>query len=427
MNIKYTATFKPEIRRSTPKDLNSPLISENVPLMIDLTFAGQRVWITTGYRIDFKIWDGINQKATGKTSKGLTAKEINAAIGSAKEKIKKIFKAFEVSEKTPTKEEFLFSFRGDKKKVSTKQTQTFFTIYNQFLKERSAKSEWTPSTVVKFENIRSKLLEFDKDLTFEKANKEETLQAFIVFLRDKKELRNTTIAKQIRFVKTYLKWAYDKDITPNNDYKKFTPSLKGTDGKNKTVIFLSPEEFLQLYNFDAKKEHLNHVKDVFCFCCLTGLRYSDVFKLQRSEIKTDFIQFTTQKTDHTLKVELNDKSRAILDKYKAIPFENNKALPVISNQKANEHLKTLLKMAEINEPVNISYYKGGARINETHPKYAVVGTHTARRTFVCLSLYLGIKAEVIMKWTGHSSHTTMKPYVDVMDKFKEIEMKKFNF
>ena len=103
------------------------------------------------------------------------------------------------------------------------------------------------------------------------------------------------------------------------------------------------------------------------------------------------------------------------------------ALPVISNQKANEHLKTLCKLAGINQPVNISYYKGGQRVDETFPKWAMIGTHTARRTFICLSLYLGIAAETIMQWTGHSSHVTMKPYIGVINELKKKEMQKFNF
>ncbi len=60
------------------------------------------------------------------------------------------------------------------------------------------------------------------------------------------------------------------------------------------------------------------------------------------------------------------------------------------------------------------------------PKYALVGTHTGRRTFICTALSLGIPVQVVMKWTGHSDYKSMKPYIDVADKNKINEMKKFN-
>lgn len=426
MDIKYTATVKPEKRNK-----DGVLITDNVPLLIDITFAGLRVWVTTGFRIDVTKWDSTIQKVKNNTThqKGITAKEINEGLISAKEKISAVFKGFEVDNIMPTKQQFLLSLRGaTKKNKSDKEAElNFFNIYDRFIKERSKLNEWTPSTVTKFKNIKSKLFEFNPKLTFDEANNSNTLQELLTFLRDKKGLRNTTIAKQLRFVKTYLKWAYDENLTPNNGYKKFTPNLKGVDNKNKTVVFLKKEEFLRLYNFDAKNDHLTHVKDVFCFACLSGLRHSDLLRLTRSDIKNGFIEFNTKKTDHTLTVQLNDRSQAILDKYKDVPFKENKALPVISNQKANEALKILCKAVGFDEPVNLTYFKGGVKVKETHPKYALIGTHTARRTFICLSLYLGIAAETIMQWTGHSSHETMAPYIGVIKDLQEKEMNKFNF
>ena len=63
-------------------------------------------------------------------------------------------------------------------------------------------------------------------------------------------------------------------------------------------------------------------------------------------------------------IELNKYSKAILEKYKDIHFENHMVLPVISNQKMNDYLKELGELAEINEPVRETYYKGNERIDE---------------------------------------------------------------
>ena len=124
--------------------------------------------------------------------------------------------------------------------------------------------------------------------------------------------------------------------------------------------------------------------------------------------------------------ELNNHSKAILEKYKSVHFEDHKALPVISNQKMNDYLKELGELAEINDPVRETYYKGNERIDTVTPKYALLGTHAGRRTFICNALALGIPAQVVMKWTGHSDYKAMKPYIDVADDIKANAMNKFN-
>ena len=136
------------------------------------------------------------------------------------------------------------------------------------------------------------------------------------------------------------------------------------------------------------------------FCCFTGLRYSDVHNLKKSDIRDGYIEITTVKTAERLIIELNNHSKAILDKYKDVEFEGHKALPVISNQKMNDYLKELGELAEINEPVSETYYKGSRRIDTITPKYALLGTHAGRRTFICNALALGIPAQVVMGWGG---------------------------
>ena len=188
------------------------------------------------------------------------------------------------------------------------------------------------------------------------------------------------------------------------------------------------EELLNLYSFKfpPSRSSLEAVRDVFCFCCFTGLRYSDVAKLRRSDVKRDYISVVTQKTVDGLIIELNKYSRAILKKYENIGLPNDKALPVISNVKMNEHLKVMGEMAGIDEPTRVVYFKGNVRHEEVLPKYALLTTHCGRRTFIINALRLGVPAEVIMKWTGHSDYKAMKPYIKIVDKLKVAEMDKFN-
>ena len=180
------------------------------------------------------------------------------------------------------------------------------------------------------------------------------------------------------------------------------------------------------YEIPKDKAYLEKIRDIFLFQCFTGLRYSDVYNLKKSDIKESYIEITTLKTSDNLIIELNNRSREILEKYSDEKFCQNKALPVISNQKMNDYLKELAELAEIDELVTQTYFKGNERIEEVSPKYSLISTHAGRRTFVCNALSLGIPPQVVMKWTGHSDYKAMKPYIDIADEIKATAMEKFD-
>jgi integrase len=272
--------------------------------------------------------------------------------------------------------------------------------------------------------VKNHLITFNSYLTFEFFD-EYGLNEYITYLRENRDMRNSTIGKQIGFMKWFLRWSFKKGYKSGNAYDTFKPKLKNT---TKKVIFLTWDELTKLkeYQILPTKQYLERARDVFLFLCFTGLRYSDVFNLKRSDIKENHIEVTTVKTADSLIIELNNHSKAILDKYKDIAFKNHKVLPVITNQKMNDYLKELAELAEINEPVRETYYKGNERIDEVTPKYALLGTHAGRRTFICNALSLGIPAQVVMKWTGHSDYKAMKPYIDIADNIKANAMSKFN-
>lgn len=267
-------------------------------------------------------------------------------------------------------------------------------------------------------------MKFDENITFESLD-ESRLTDYVNYLRNKKDFRNSSIEKQLKFVKWFLRWSIRKSYNDNNAFLTFKPKLKTTQKK---VIFLTADELTKLreYSIPETKRYLGRVRDIFLFCCFTGLRYSDVFNLKRTDIKDNHIEVTTVKTADSLIIELNKHSKAILDKYKNIHFENNKALPVITTQKVNDYLKELGELVGIDEPIRETYYKGNKRIDEITPKYALLSTHAGRRTFICNALSLGIPAQVVMKWTGHSDYKAMKPYIDIADATKVNAMDKFN-
>jgi len=169
------------------------------------------------------------------------------------------------------------------------------------------------------------------------------------------------------------------------------------------------------------------VRDVFCFCCFSSLRFSDVQKLKKADITEDYIRVVTKKTTDPLIIDLNDYTKAILNKYKDKTFDNDLALPVISMAKTNLYLKEIGEILNWDTLVKEQYFIGNQMYEEFYPKKAVISTHAARRTFVINALRLGIPSEVIIKWTGHKDFSALKPYVKIVDELKASEMNKFNF
>ena len=423
MNIKRNIIFALESRKK-----NGVPVIENVPIRMRVIFASQRIEFTTGYRIDAAKWDADKQRVKNGCTNKLkqSASDINTDLLRYYTIMQEVFKEYEVKDIMPTPQEIKDSFNNKVNPTEEVQEEQkgFWEIFNEFVSECGKQNNWTDSTYEKFAAVMNHIKEFRAEPTFVYFD-EEGLNNYVDFLRKTKDMRNSTIGKQLGFLKWFIRWAFKKGYHQNIAFETFKPKLKNTPKK---VIFLTWDELnkLKACNIPQNKQYLERVRDVFLFCCFTGLRYSDVYNLRTSDVKADHIEITTVKTADSLVIELNNHSKAILEKYKHVHFDGNKVLPVISNQKMNDYLKELGELAEINEPIRETYYKGNQRIDEVTPKYALLGTHAGRRTFICNALALGIPAQVVMKWTGHSDYKAMKPYIDIADDIKANAMSRFN-
>ncbi|MRJ09062.1 site-specific integrase [Ornithobacterium rhinotracheale] len=417
--MKYHAQFLLDKEKDKP----------DAKLRYRIKWDGNIVAFNVGYRIDIEKWSKETQRCKANTTHGkkkIPANVINRKIQRFETACEDVFTKFKTLKKTPEKEQFKELFNkeiGRKTKEETIEKE-LFEAFDEFLEEESTINQWTSSTKRKMKVVKSHLLEFDESANFKDFN-EEKLTNYLIFLQRNRKLRNSTTTKHIAWLKRFFKWATKKGYNDNNDFQNFAPKFKNTQKK---IIFLTPTEFKKFREFKIPntKQYLERVRDVFLFQCFTGLRYSDVYNLKKTDVKNGFIEITTIKTADSLHIELNEHSRKILEKYKDYPTEKGKALPVITNQRMNEYLKELAELAEIDEPVKETYYIGNNRFEEIQPKYALLGTHAGRRTFICNALSLGIPPQVVMKWTGHSDYKAMKPYIDIADEVKASAMEKFN-
>ncbi len=166
--------------------------------------------------------------------------------------------------------------------------------------------------------------------------------------------------------------------------------------------FLVEEELTRIIAEDFKMPRLRQVRDIFIFCCYTGLAYADVKKLTREEITTGidgekWIWTSRQKTETTTRVPLLPRALEILDRYKDDPqcLNQGRLLPVLSNQKMNNYLKEISDACEITKKMTF---------------------HTARHTFATtVTLSNGVPIETVSKMLGHRNLKTTQHYARILD------------
>ncbi len=416
MVVKYRAQFL----------LDKEKDSFSAKLRYRIKWGKNIVAFGLGYRINIDKWSLESQRCKNNTTHGKNktpASVINRTIQKYEDAFLKIKNRSESEAIDLAPEEFRNLFNIEiGKEVSTKtKSSSFFEIYDIFIFDEAQNNQWNKRTIQKMQTQKKVLYEFDFEMRFEKFN-EEYISSYQKFLEDK-DHKNSTISKELAALKWFLKWAKRKGYNKFSEFELFKPKIKNIQKK---IIFLNQSELKKLREFEIPEENKNleKIRDIFLFQCFTGLRYSDVFNLKKANIRENYIEVTTLKTSENLIIELNKLSKNILERYKDI--EGEKALPVISNQKMNDYLKELAELAGINDLVTTTYYKGNVRFEEITPKYALLGTHAGRRTFVCNALSLGIPPNVVMKWTGHSDYKSMKPYIDIADEIKATAMDKFN-
>ena len=454
MNIKHRCSFKL---------FTYGKLRDKHQIRLRVTFNSQRLDISTGCQIyDLNYWDSKHEQVLDgyQGPKGDDNIAINNELRKLKDQMEVTFKYFEVNEIYPTPSQIVEKYEErvkgatprkpepEKKKKEVKPKEPdFFKVFDAFTYECGEKNAWTDATREKMAALKNDLTIFKKNLKFSDLT-ETTLTKFVVYLRDEKKLntprkpkgeerdsgkkeligiKNSTIEKKLGYLKWFLKWATEKGFNNNTAYRTFRPTLKTTQKK---VIYLTKEEMKRILNLDLKGEHayLEIVRDIFIFCCFSSLRYSDASALKWNDVKDDHIEVTTIKTADSIQIEINDMMKKIIEKYRAIPDKrSNLVFPFYTNQAMNRDLKKLCKLAEINEEIRTTTYKGHERIDEIAEKWELIGTHTGRRTFIIHALSRGIPPSIVMKWTGHSDYKSMKPYIDIVDEIKAKEMNKMNF
>jgi integrase len=180
------------------------------------------------------------------------------------------------------------------------------------------------------------------------------------------------------------------------------------------IFILTDEEFEKL----RKKElvlRLDRVRDIYVLGCSTGLRYSDLIRLDTEHVRGSYIEIVTQKNGVFCRIPLNEISASILEKYNNCP-------PRISDQKLNKYLYELFRNMEITDKVSTIEWRGNQKKTVVYERCDLLSIHTSRKFFITNCISNGITSDSIMKWTGQS---TLKVFYDyVLKGKKEVEQMK---
>lgn len=287
---------------------------------------------------------------------------------------------------------------------------TMFGFIENFTKNSNTRINTKTGNPVCYKMRREYEVTFDYLKKFAEKTKEpdfvdmdlEFYQEFVAFLR-KKGLATNTIGKKIQTLKIFLNAATEQGINKYQKYKSRNFKSLTEDVDN---IYLTKDELKKLYKHDfSKNPKLERVRDLFMIGCWTGLRYSDLQQITPDKINGDFIELKQKKTGKKVVIPIHPTVVEILEKYKG-------ELPKpISNQKYNEYLKEAAEKAEINDIFIKSESRNGLVVEKKNPKYELISSHTARRSF-CTNAYKdNIPTLAIMSISGHRTEKAFLKYI----------------
>lgn len=176
------------------------------------------------------------------------------------------------------------------------------------------------------------------------------------------------------------------------------------------VIRLTKDELIAFASMEFEQKSENRIKDFFVFLCLTGLRFSDLIRINLHNfvpLKNGYtLRLYTQKTIKRAEIPLTERAYEIAKKYEF-------SFSYYTNQAFNRMLKDLLEKYDLfgDEIAKIDLVKKGTR-QRIIKRREVLSAHTGRRTFISILVEEGKAISKIMGMTGHKKETTLKIYVD---------------
>ncbi len=374
---------------------NRPNEKGLVPIMARITINGERSQFNTKIEIDPAHWDSKSGRGVGRSA---DIQKVNRVLDAIKVRITDLYHKHlhELGYALPEKiKNIILGIETDKKKMLLE----YFTEHNEFYQLKVG-NQTSYTTHMRYELTKLRLQDFLKtEYHLSDIPVLELTPVFIgkffLYLQNEHSCSNNTALKFIQRFRTVFNYIRNTGADIKAD--PFASFKFRTEKVVREV--LTQEEIDTIYKKEFLSERLRQVRDIFIFCCYTGLSYIDVTQLMEEDIKTAFdgykwIMTKRQKTKVESNIRLLEIPLEIIEKYKG-QLNKGKLFPICSNQKMNEYLKEIAIICGIKKPITC---------------------HTARHTFgTTVTLANGVPIETVSKMLGHTNIRTTQIYANVVD------------
>ncbi len=366
------------------------------PIYLRITVDGKRSEITTNRECNPEKWNSKSGRLIGTKEE---IKSFNAFLDNLQSKVYEAHRYLSENERPITAETLKNQFLGKIEKAR---------MLIEIFKDHNLKvgnligNEFAPATLKRYETSLRHTQAFLKyqygvsDINIRKID-----NAFVsdydFYLRSIRKCANNSTLKYIRNFGKIIRICLSNGWIVANPFTNYKGKIKIIDR-----VYLSAEELQMMADKQFDIERLGQVRDVFLFCCFTGLAYVDIKKLKTSQIKKgldgeQWIFINRQKTDSRSAIPLLPTAVKLIEKYSKHPLCVNRdtPLPVPSNQKMNGYLKEIAAVCGIDK---------------------MLTSHIARHTFATtVTLSNGVPIETVSKMLGHSSIRQTQHYAKILD------------
>jgi site-specific recombinase XerD len=375
-----------------------------MPIFCRITINSQRFDTSTGHYVEEAKWSSETSRMKGNSEE---ARSINGQLELIKSNVYETEKKLFMKEVDITFESFKTEYQG--KKERNRFLVPIFQDHNNKIKALLGK-EYAPGTLERYTTSLKHTIEFMQwkynisDIDITKID-----HAFIAdyefWLRSVRNCANNTAVKYIKNFHKIIKICLANDWMDKNPFANYKSKVKEVER-----VYLTEDEIQAIIEKEFKTERLALVRDIFLFSCFTGLAYIDVKNLTKSHVSIGidgekWIFTHRQKTESASKIPILPVTQMIIDKYENNPqsINNDKLLPILSNQKMNAYLKEIAAVCEIEKELTF---------------------HIARHTFATtVTLTNGVPIESVSKMLGHKNLRTTQHYAKVLDRKVSDDMK----
>jgi integrase len=380
------------------------------PIYIKVVFNQKSTTVSTGKYISEERWKQTdNLRKLLRQDKEKTLKEF---LDLFLLNIEKIHNQIERYQEDITIKEFKNRILG-KQEIETIPTLIkIIEEHNLHFSKLVAIGERSKASLQKYSRVKDLIKIFNNktfgcdDIQIDKINSAYiyNLESYLKFESDykgKKGIRNNSVVKYFKNLKTICNYAIRMELIDKNPFNIYNGKIKVDE-----AIFLTQDELERIENKIFKVERLERVKDIFLFSCYTGYAPVDAIKLTRKNViqdieKTLWIKANRQKTNTKANVPILPPVLKIINKYQ---FDGETLLPRISNQKMNAYLKEIADIIGLDK--KLTWY---------------VARHTFATT---VTLGNGIRIENVSAMLGHTTIKQTQHYAKILDQNVGLDMQK---